>query len=341
MNGPASDPPAVTVLMTVYNGLPYLREAIESVLNQTFTDFEFLIIDDASTDESAACIRSYKDPRIRRVCNSKNAGQADALNQGLAIARGETIARLDQDDVCLPNRFQRQLDFLKARPDLAGAGTWLIYIGPDGRKIGFEPGASDLPAGNFGTFAGLLWTQATPVGHPTVMIRRRILQEMGGYEQAFAPAEDFALWTRLGLSRQHMGVVPEPLVKARIHPRQQSVEKKEVQRAKGMQAHQRFIAAFCGTQENPEEISTFLRMDEICWVRFRSGSDVRRLLSALERTMARACRRWNLSPIEEASFRRRVDWWLARGALWAGLNRQLQSGLMIGPLLGRRLRISL
>lgn len=338
MNGPASDSPRVTVLMTVYNGLPYLREAIESVLGQTFSDFELLVVDDASTDGSVACIRSYEDPRIRLVCNSKNAGQAGAMNQGLGLARGETIARLDQDDVCAPDRLRRQVEFLQARPDLASAGSWQVCIGPDGRKIGFEPGASDLAGGNFGTFAGLLWTQATPVGHPTVMIRRKILADAGGYEEAFAPTEDYALWTRLALARRGLGVIPEGLVKVRIHPRQQSAEKLQLQRKKGIQAHQRFIASFCGGQENPEEISAFLRMDEACWARFRSSSEVRRLFALLDRVMERASSSWKLSAKEKGSFRRRVNWWLARGAMTGALKKNVQCLALAGCLLRRDLR---
>lgn len=338
MSAPVSDAPRVTVLMTVYNGLPYLREAVESVLNQTFSDFELLVIDDASTDGSVACIRSYGDPRIRLVCNSRNAGQAGAMNQGLALARGETIARLDQDDVCLPDRLRRQVEFLQARPDLAGAGSWQVCIGPDGRKIGFEPGASDLAGGDFGTFAGLLWTQATPVGHPTIMIRRQVISDAGGYEETFAPAEDYALWTRLALARRGLGVIPDGLVKVRIHPRQQSAEKLQVQRDKGMQAHQRFIAAFCAGQENPEEISAFLRMDEAGWVRFRSSSEVRRLFASLDRVMERASNSWKLSSKEKGSFRRRVNWWLARGAMTGALKKNGQCLALAGCLLRRDLR---
>ncbi len=338
MNGPVSDAPRVTVLMTVYNGLPYLREAIESVLAQTFSDFELLVIDDASTDGSVACIRSYADPRIRLVCNTQNAGQAGAMNQGLALARGETIARLDQDDVCVPDRLRRQMEFLQARPELAGVGSWQICIGPDGRKIGFEPGASDLAGGDFGTFAGLLWTQATPVGHPTVMIRRQVVSDAGGYEEAFAPTEDYALWTRLALARRGLGVIPDGLVKVRIHPRQQSAEKLQVQREKGMLAHQRFIASFCGGQENPEEISAFLRMDEACWTRFRSTSEVRRLFGSLDRVMERASNAWKLSSKETASFRRRVNWWLARGSVTGALRKNTQCLALAGCLLRRDFR---
>ena len=105
--------------MPVYNGLPYLPHAIESVLDQTFTDFEFLIINDASTDDSFACIRSYKDPRIRLVCNETNLGQTRTLNKGLELAQGPFIARLDQDDIAYPKRLAKQVAYLDANPEVA------------------------------------------------------------------------------------------------------------------------------------------------------------------------------------------------------------------------------
>ena len=105
--------------MPVYNGLPYLREAIESVLCQTFTDFEFLIVDDASTDGSTDLIKSYGDSRIRLIRNEHNLGTSGSMNRGIELARSEYIARIDQDDVCLPERLREQLAFIESRPDLA------------------------------------------------------------------------------------------------------------------------------------------------------------------------------------------------------------------------------
>src|SRR3972149_6665359 len=99
----------VTVLMAVYNGLPYLRQAIESVLTQSFTSFELLVVDDASSDGSVACVRSFNDPRVRLVCNERNLRQTASLNRGLELARGEYIARLDQDDLCAPDRLEKQV----------------------------------------------------------------------------------------------------------------------------------------------------------------------------------------------------------------------------------------
>ncbi len=115
--------PRVTVLMSVYNGEKYLREAIDSILNQTFKDFEFLIIDDGSTDSSADIIRSYTDFRIRLIQNEKNIGLTRSLNKGLKLAKGEYIARMDVDDISLPIRFEKQVSFLDKYEDVKLVGS--------------------------------------------------------------------------------------------------------------------------------------------------------------------------------------------------------------------------
>lgn len=119
--------PSVTILMPVYNGERFLRQTIESILNQTFTDFEYLIIDDASTDTSRDIIRCFNDPRIRLVENVKNDGLIKTLNRGLALAQGEYIARQDQDDISHPTRIEKQFAFLNDNPEIVLLGTqiWL------------------------------------------------------------------------------------------------------------------------------------------------------------------------------------------------------------------------
>ncbi|MBU1854072.1 MAG: glycosyltransferase family 2 protein, partial [Candidatus Omnitrophica bacterium] len=116
--------PTITVLLTVYNGETYLKECMDSVLSQTYRDFEFLIIDDGSTDTTRAIIKSYKDNRIRLIENGRNLSQVTSLNIGLEHARGEYVARIDADDAMLPNRLERQLFFLNSRTDVALAGSW-------------------------------------------------------------------------------------------------------------------------------------------------------------------------------------------------------------------------
>jgi len=181
--------PQATVLMTVYNGLPFLPHAIESVLNQTFTDFEFLIIDDASTDGSLSCIRSYGDTRIRLIRNEHNLGQAVSLNKGLRSARGTYIVRLDQDDVCLSDRIEKQVAFLDGKAELGAVCSWEYSIDSHGRKI--RNWRRELE--NYGAFLGYLVIGKCPIWHPSVVLRRQVVVDLGGYDESYAPAEDFDL----------------------------------------------------------------------------------------------------------------------------------------------------
>lgn len=127
-----AQPPIVTVLLPVYNGERYLREAVESILTQTLESFELLIVDDGSTDGTAAICRSFTDPRVRVHRYEENAGVIFALNSGIDLIATKYVARMDADDVALPNRLARQVAFLESRPDLAACGCWLVEL-MDGR----------------------------------------------------------------------------------------------------------------------------------------------------------------------------------------------------------------
>jgi glycosyltransferase involved in cell wall biosynthesis len=188
--------PQVSVLMPVYNGERYLREAVESIVAQTFTNFEFIIIDDGSTDTTGAILDSFDDPRIVRSKNEENIGLARSLNKGLTMARGEYIARMDADDISLPERLARQVAFLDAHPEVGVLGSVVQVIDGDGNK-------SDtlwLP-----TEHGVLrWSLCFggPIAHPTVMMRREVVERVGGYNPNMVTAQDYDLWRRLsGVTR--------------------------------------------------------------------------------------------------------------------------------------------
>jgi glycosyltransferase involved in cell wall biosynthesis len=188
------DNPLVSVVMPVYNGRRYVREAVDSVLAQTFLNFEFIIVDDGSTDGTSELLQSYadRDPRIRLLSRG-HAGLGVALNEGLAVARATYIARMDADDISLPERFQRQVDFLQAHPDHVLAGCRCILIDPDGhpicekREIEFEH--SKIEA--------MLLKMKWPVVHPAVMMRRDVVMKIGGYHPELVPNEDHDLFLRL------------------------------------------------------------------------------------------------------------------------------------------------
>jgi len=202
--------PAVSVVMSVYNGLPYLGEAVGSVLHQTFEDFEFILINDGSTDGSGAVLERMggQDSRIR-LFHQENQGLAAALNRGIDAARGLYIARMDADDISLPERLERQVRFLDAHPEVGVLGTQISSIDAEGNE---HPNHWPLP-----TTPGLTaWRTLFRccLCHPTVMMRRAVVAEAGGYDASLQAGQDTELWTRLML-RTHLQSLPEVLLQRR------------------------------------------------------------------------------------------------------------------------------
>ncbi|MDH4130025.1 MAG: glycosyltransferase, partial [Spirochaetota bacterium] len=203
--------PKVTVLMPVYNGEKYLREAIESILNQTFKDFEFLIINDGSTDKSVEIIESFKDTRIRLVHNEKNIK---------LIARGEYIARMDCDDISLSERLQEQVNYLFANPQINVLGTGFQTINQKGEileDIVYFPDSEKIIAWDLLFYC--------PIAHPTVMMRKKIIKEIGGYlsesdiyEKKNLYVEDYYLWSKLNNIKEFtITNISKVLLKLRKH----------------------------------------------------------------------------------------------------------------------------
>jgi glycosyltransferase involved in cell wall biosynthesis len=185
---------AISVLMPTYNQLEYLTESVNSVLNQTFSDFEFIIIDDCSTDRTIEYLErcAKLDKRIRVLSNNINLGVSNSLNLGLSIATGKYIARMDADDISFINRFEYQINYLNAHPECGVLGTETCFINLDGSK-------SDQPAWIKPIEHNVIvWNllYSTPLCHPTTMIRHDILKNIGGYTTTH-PNEDMDLWTRL------------------------------------------------------------------------------------------------------------------------------------------------
>lgn len=204
--------PKLTVLMAVYNGERFLRDAVESILNQTFCDFEFLIINDGSTDGTRDILLSYQDQRIRLVENECNIGLTKSLNIGLALARGEYIARQDADDISYPNRLQKQLEFLEAHTEVMLLGTQMRTIDKNNFPIGyvFPKAVTDF---------GCCWqmTLDSAFIHTSVMFKNSfILNKYGGYNDKFITGQDAELWLRI--SKEHkIANLPQVLVAHRSH----------------------------------------------------------------------------------------------------------------------------
>ncbi len=212
----------ITVLMPVFNAALHLREAMESILAQTFGDFEFLIIDDGSTDDTVAIIRSFSDKRIRLVCHDENKGIRDTLNEGINLANTELIARMDADDISHPWRLEKQADFLSNHPDHAMVCALAKVIDEDRNFIQpYDPYQQDL-------YYGLFFD--CYICHPAVMYRKRCVEAVGKYAMEYA--EDFDLWWQLS-RRYKIHLMREPLLLYRLHKRNHSkaVKKTEYKQA--------------------------------------------------------------------------------------------------------------
>ncbi|MDQ3534128.1 MAG: glycosyltransferase [Bacteroidota bacterium] len=194
--------PAITVLMPVYNAEKYLKEAIDSILNQTHLDFEFLIIDDGSTDSSIEIINSYNDSRIRLVQNEQNFGITYSLNRGIHLASNELIARMDADDISHPTRLEKQYMYAQKYPEIALISAWIRRISSDGK---FEK-ISGLDT--YDIYYTLLFSPRG-IYHPVVMFRKSAVLDVGMYSKKYA--EDFNLWCKM-IKKYRFHVIPEPLL---------------------------------------------------------------------------------------------------------------------------------
>lgn len=206
--------PTVSVLMPLYNAARYLDEAIDSILAQTWTDFELLVIDDGSTDGSREKVAARTDARIRLESMPRNQGVVAALNHGLQLVRGTFIARMDADDIAQPERLARQLAYLEKHPEVGALGTDFECFGgasPESWVRYFD--AENL-------HIALLFEN--PICHPTVMLRRSALDESGrGYPVDAPHAEEYALWLRLA-ARTRLANLPDRLLRYRVHEHQVS-----------------------------------------------------------------------------------------------------------------------
>lgn len=203
--------PAVSVVVSAYNAERYLREAVDSILAQTFTDFELIVIDDGSKDGTLGILRQYEKRDARfRVISRANKGLTISLNEGLAAARGALIARMDGDDVCLPTRFEKQVAFLHENPEVVVVGCGVELIDPYGLHIG----AVTYPSTHEAIDARLLAGEGGAIPHPGSMMRKSAFDQTGGYRAQFNNSEDLDLWLRLAEIGK-VANLPEILLKYR------------------------------------------------------------------------------------------------------------------------------
>lgn len=227
------DQPIVSVVMSVHNGQDFLRDAIDSILRQTFSDIEILIVDDASTDATRDILASFSDPRVRLFFSESNRGLTRNLNHLIREARGVYIARMDHDDISLPHRLAQQVSFLDRNQEIGLVGASAELIDALGRKLGVvsKPETHEEIVAHF--------VHSNCVIHPTAMIRRTVLDRVGLYDEGFRYAQDYDLWLRISeISRVHN--LPDVLLRYRVHAGQISAGRVVEQ---SMCAHKTNLAA--------------------------------------------------------------------------------------------------
>jgi len=195
--------------MAVYNGMPYLKDAVKSILNQSYKNFEFIIVNDASTDGTFKYLKNLKDKRIKLIDNLKNFGLAASLNKALTASKGSYIARMDADDVCLPNRLVIQLDYLEHNPQISLCGCWVNLIDKNGKVIGEKK----YPIGDLEIKKALKWYQ--PIVHPTFFARSEFYKQLNGYNENFDYAEDYELLAR-AIKKNKLANIPQKLLLWRL-----------------------------------------------------------------------------------------------------------------------------
>ncbi|MFA6922779.1 MAG: glycosyltransferase [Bacteroidales bacterium] len=205
--------PDITVLMPVYNCEKYIKESVESILNQTFVNFEFLIINDASTDNTRNIISSYNDKRIILIDNNENIGLSKSLNKGIEIAKGKYIARMDADDISLPTRLEKQFYFLNNNIEYCLVAAKIIGINEKSK----ETSMWDNDNNNI-TYRDIYYflPKANCIAHPTVLIRKEILIEYKYSEKPYF-SQDWDLWLRLISDKKKIAKLDEVLLKYRVH----------------------------------------------------------------------------------------------------------------------------
>jgi len=219
--------PKISVVMPVYNGEKYFIEAIVSILDQTFKDFEFIIINDGSVDRSLDILKEFQkqDKRVK-IISRENKGVIYSLNEGVKMAQGEYIARMDADDVSDPERLSKQLKYAQEN-DLAVCGTWAEGIDDKGQRLkdmNYPPSLDKIKS----------YTLIhNPFIHPSVMFRKDIFEKVGGYKKFFKHIEDYELWTRI-VFKYKTGNISERLLKYRLHEEQITRKNNPAMRAGGL-----------------------------------------------------------------------------------------------------------
>jgi glycosyltransferase involved in cell wall biosynthesis len=327
-------PPTVSVLMAVYNGQNHVRQAIDGILAQTFQDFEFVIVDDGSTDETPRILDEYGDPRIVRLKHPENRGLIAALNTGLAAARGEFVARQDADDFSYPGRFQIQVDFLRSRPDVAVVGSNSVFEPVAGgvrttRRVERDP-------------LRLAWLLLfyCPLPHCSILFRRKAIQDLGGYGKEDVFVEDFALWSRVARSSRIANVGRALVIRRRPPESITSQHYLEMARAARRISLQNleWVAGSSVSAAQLDALQAFFGNRPLSFSDALS-LETRELRSAADRVVEDFWAKLGEVPVALPEFRRWVHEWMGRALLRRSRRLLTETATRSGPenILGQRL----
>ncbi len=210
-----TETPKISVIMSVYNGEDYLSEAVESVLNQTFRNFELIIINDCSTDRTAEILSGFAaaDERVKVHTNEVNLRLPSSLNKAISFARGKYVARMDADDISLPDRLEKQFQFMEENPEVALSSCRFMTL-----KNGFISSGGCGGKCDEETIKALLLV-TNPILHPGIIAKTDVIKSLG-YDKSFTCTEDMELWTRFVMTGQTVRLLPEYLMIYRLHDKQ-------------------------------------------------------------------------------------------------------------------------
>ncbi len=259
----------VSILLPTYNCAPYIKEAIDSILEQTYQNFELIVIDDCSTDATFEILETYKDPRMKLIRKPQQKGISDSLNIGISQSKGDFIARMDGDDISLPSRIEKQLNYLISRPEILVLGTAIHIIG------------KEKPEGVFTSFDSIKaqFLVNNPIAHPSVMMRASLFKTHNlTYDSFKEPAEDFNLWVDV-LAIGKMENLEEALLLYRKHPQQATRTAASKSYEKGLQARLRVLKQIGIEGEAAQQAALVLSRKHV----LQNFSELEMILSELEK----------------------------------------------------------
>lgn len=273
--GNVNKTPDVSLIMSVYNGEDYLSEALDSVLHQTFTNWELIVINDCSTDKTAAILERYAtlDSRIHVYTNEVNLRLPSSLNKALSLAQGRYIARMDADDICLPDRLQKQYDFMESHPDVALSSCRFMTLKNGVIASGGCGGKNDAES----IKALLLVTN--PILHPGIIAKGEVIQELG-YDKRFTCTEDMELWTRFVLAGHKVEILSDYLMIYRLHDKQITETTLDKQRGEVLAVQRQYAATLLEAMSEQRE-SFYIE-----GIYFRNHTDIGQFIDFYKWTMA-------------------------------------------------------